>query len=97
MLLFSESNLASLCIIGEYLLTFDSIKRDLSSANIFCHEKIRNFNWENTIYFLYFLHLQHSIVLLFVAFKSNLTSLCIIGEYLLTFHTMHAMENLEIF
>ena len=53
LLLFAfKSNLASLCIIGEYLLTFDSIKLDLSSANIFAMIKLENFYCENTIYFL---------------------------------------------
>ena len=32
-----------LCIIGKYLLTFHSIKLDLSSATIFGHEKLRKF------------------------------------------------------
>ena len=48
----SKSNWASLCIIGEYLLTFDSIKLDLSSANP------KATFWQKQLYYLHILYIN---------------------------------------
>ena len=66
-----------LCIIGKYLLTFDSIKLDVSSDTFFGHEKIRKFITVKTLFIFFTFYIcsivscccsAHSTVIKFIVY-----------------------------